>query len=131
MDIDALLYYGSVSIYNDKDKGIVGYTLFKNDDGYYVPTPLSDKLLKRVLLLKNIKNKLEAGNKIYMIDDNAYLGKSNNEGSYCENDIFFADYTSKEFSYLALLSSLDENVKNNNIVHKKLIKIDGYYRESR
>ena len=128
LNIDDLLYLGSVTIYLDKDNKLKGTALLELEKGY-IPILLSSEELSNIELKKNIINKLKEGNKIYIINGKMYLGRPSTKGPYGEEKIFVTEADVELLSFFGMLEELEYKISRQNGKRKELVKIGEYYKE--
>ena len=126
VDIDDLLFKGSIIIRSDKDNNIVGISLIKLDRGC-CPIELSNNDLAFIHKYKLIMNKLNNGNKIYIYNGNMYLGYNEFVGPYAEEEIFNSFYDSSSLYFYSMLNILEYKLVNNKVKKKILVRVGDYY----
>ena len=124
VDIQELLYVGSVTISMNEDGKLIGSTLIEMENGYF-PLSLKDEQLKFLKLHNGIMSKLRAGNCLYIIDGHFYMGKSVNVGPYGEDSFFLSDNDVEDSNFFELEKQINEGI----VKKKRLVKTGEFYRE--
>ena len=128
VNLDDLLYNGSIMIYMDKEGNIVGTALMRNKNGY-IPFVLSSEKLEFIYMYKNIINKLKNGNKIYSIDGKMYIGYQEYRGCYAEEKVFVSFADANSLSFISLLEVINNKLSKNSVKRLELLKIGEFYVE--
>ena len=129
IDINDLLYWGSVTISMNEEGQLVGNAMIELEKGY-IPLELSSDNLSFLEFQPVIMQKLKEGNQLYMVAGNIYLGRPLNEGPYGENKTFVTEADAESLTILGLIKNLEYQVENNLGKKKKLVKFGELYRES-
>ena len=93
-------------------RGVIPYTSTINELGDYYPY-VAEKLKNGMIVYKNFNL--------------GYLGTELYEGPYGEEKVFIVEYETTNNDLNELLFSLNEKIKNNKKVDRKLIKIGNSY----
>ena len=70
-----------------------------------------------------VAEKLKEGMILYKEINHGYLGKEKNEGPYGEEKILMVEYEANNYDLNELLNSLNNTIKNNETIERKLKKI--------
>ena len=127
VDIQDLLYWGSVMITLNKKGNLVGSALVELENGYF-PLTLSDEDLSFIKLEKGIMGKLQKGNVLYMVAGNVYLGKPYLDGPYGEEKKFISEVDAEALTLSGMLQNLEYRIGRNLGKKKTLIKIGEFYK---
>ena len=68
------------------------------------------------------------GKTLYVAFDYGYVGIKKSEGPYCEKQVFESEYEEKNIDFNELLISLNDAIKNEKKIRRKLIKIGASYK---
>ena len=129
VDIQDLLYWGSVTISLNEEGNLVGIALIELENGY-IPLPLSSEELRFIELQEGIMNKLRDGNMLYMIGGNVYLGKPQISGPYGEEKNFISEVDVESLNLTGALQNLEYKYENHLGKKKTLVKIGEFYKPS-
>lgn len=127
VELNDLLYWGSIAISLDKEDNLVGSALVELDKGY-IPISLSSDDLSVIELQEGVMAKLREGNVLYMIGRNIYLGKPQTRGAYGDEKIFVSEVDVESLTFLGMLQNLEYRIGRNLGKKKTLIKIGEFYR---
>ena len=127
IDLGYLIKNGSTFIYTEKDK-VFGITIL-NECGITVPIELSSCDISSIYKCENIMKKLQEGNTLYIKNGSAYIGKKGMESPYCEKEVLDVLYETNGCNLGNMIYSLDDNIKNNKVTEKKLVKIGERYEQ--
>ena len=130
VNLDNLLYDGSIMIYMDKEGNVVGTALIRDKNGY-IPFVLSSEELRFVYEYKNIVSKLKNGNRIYSIDGNMYIGYPESREPYAEEKLFVSFADANSLSLVEMLINIENKLSKNNVKRLELLKIGEFYKNIR
>ena len=121
IDMKNTMFY----ISSDKEDSIKVTALIKTKQGV---VPYEIKKPTFISSFPLLMQKLKEGKIIYLNSSNGYIGEEKTEGPYCEEQIFISEYDDNNGDFLELLSLLEQKVKSNKTVPKKLVKIGSEYK---
>ncbi len=75
-----------------------------------------------------LSQKLKEGNMVYINAYDGYVGLEEKEGPYNEKEVFNSLYESHNDIMSELLINLDKNIRDDNQVQRKLVKIGNFYK---
>ena len=126
VEVNDLLYQGSIVIFMTSDKMIHGSVLVDIGNNY-ITLSLTDDDLSIVKMEKGIVEKLREGYVVYICSGNAYLGSFYNDSSCEEEKIFISDVDVSSIDYVSIMKNLEYKINNNLVRRKKLVKIGEFY----
>ena len=127
VDIQKLLYMGSVTIFMNKDGKLIGNALIQLEDGY-VPIKISENDLSFIYSQVHVMNKLKDGYVLYMVGGAIYLGLPKKVNAYGEDEIFLSSFDSQCIYFCGLVENLEYKTKNDDKNEKMLVKIGEFYK---
>lgn len=109
-------------------EGLKGFLLIESENGV-IPIELKEEDLNFLTFYPNVMKKLTDGKSLYLKAFNAYLGKEETVGPYCEHQIFVSEYDSENIDFYELIANLESRIKKGNVNVRKLSKLGIYYNE--
>ncbi len=129
VNLDNLLFNGSIMIYMDKEGNVVGTALLKKRRGY-VPVTIDSFHLGFIRNFKKVINRLENGDKLYCYKGEMFIGSYERRGPYGEDDVFVSIANTNGFSIIDMLFNLENKLSNNNVKSLELVRIGEFYKMS-
>ena len=126
VDLQDIMYWGSVTIRLDNNGNLVGTALVKLNDGSF-PIELTREDLLFVESYSNIMNSLRNGNVIYITAGSIYLGRPVARGAYGEEKLFISEVDDESLIFIELFKNLDYKVSHHLGRKKELVKLGDYY----
>ncbi len=109
-----------------------------NDEGFFQTTilletnngiiPYNYEKTDFISFYPYLAKQLMDGKTLYVAFDYGYVGIKKSEGPYCERQVFESEYEEKNIDFNELLISLDDAIKNEKKIQRKLIKIGASYK---
>ena len=75
----------------------------------------------------HLANKIKDGKTLYVSSSCGYLGTEQTEGPYAEQKVFVSEYECNNIDLNEIIIKLNQNIKNNKKVLRKLIKVGNRY----
>lgn len=109
-----------------------------NDEGFFQTTilletnngiiPYNYEKTDFISFYPYLAKQLMDGKTLYVAFDYGYVGIKKSEGPYCEKQVFESEYEEKNIDFNELLIRLDDAIKNEKKIRRKLIKIGASYK---
>ena len=109
-----------------------------NDEGFFQTTilletnngiiPYNYEKTDFISFYPYLAKQLMDGKTLYMAFDYGYVGIKKSEGPYCEKQVFESEYEEKNIDFNELLIRLNDAIKNEKKIRRKLIKIGASYK---
>jgi len=109
-----------------------------NDEGFFQTTilletnngiiPYNYEKTDFISFYPYLAKQLMDGKTLYVAFDYGYVGIKKSEGPYCERQVFESEYEEKNIDFNELLIRLDDAIKNEKKIQRKLIKIGASYK---
>lgn len=113
----------------DIKNGKLGGIAIVEKNGANIPVELKTTDLTILYKYPNVIEKLQEGATLYIKNGKAYIGNKYYEGPYNEQGVFETKYISQGYSMEYLADDLDNNIKENKIIIKKLMKVGESYEQ--
>jgi len=119
-------YLSKFMFVNYNDKGFFQTTILLETNNGIIPYNYekTDFISSYPYLAKRLMD----GKTLYVAFDYGYVGIKKTEGPYCERQVFESEYEEKNIDFNELLISLDDAIKNEKKIQRKLIKIGASYK---
>jgi len=109
-----------------------------NDEGFFQTTilletnngiiPYNYEKTDFISFYPYLAKQLMDGKTLYVAFDYGYVGIKKSEGPYCEKQVFESEYEEKNIDFNELLIGLNDAIKNEKKIRRKLIKIGASYK---
>ena len=109
-----------------------------NDEGFFQTTilletnngiiPYNYEKTDFISFYPYLAKQLMDGKTLYVAFDYGYVGIKKSEGPYCEKQVFESEYEEKNIDFNELLIRLNDAIKNDKKIRRKLIKIGASYK---
>ena len=109
-----------------------------NDEGFFQTTilletnngivPYNYEKTDFISFYPYLAKQLMDGKTLYVAFDYGYVGIKKSEGPYCEKQVFESEYEEKNIDFNELLIRLNDAIKNEKKIRRKLIKIGVSYK---
>ena len=109
-----------------------------NDEGFFQTTilletnngivPYNYEKTDFISFYPYLAKQLMDGKTLYVAFDYGYVGIKKTEGPYCEKQVFESEYEEKNIDFNELLIRLNDAIKNEKKIQRKLIKIGASYK---
>ena len=109
-----------------------------NDEGFFQTTilletnngiiPYNYEKTDFISFYPYLAKQLMDGKTLYVAFDYGYVGIKKSEGPYCEKQVFESEYEEKNIDFNELLIRLNDAIKNEKNIRRKLIKIGASYK---
>ena len=127
VNLDNLLFGGSITIFMNDEKEIVGNALYRMRSDGVVPIDISSEKLEFINNYKGIISSLRNGNKLYCANGRMYIGYNEYRGPYAEEDIFISFSDVGSMSFVEMVNQIENKLSRNDVRRLKLTRIGDFY----